>query len=305
VYPIDIFTYDRLYLMTKLQRIQKDKNTKVLIAGSSYSMVGVLESEMPVPAVNVAVNAQDLYYSLLSARVALNLDDGIDTIVLSCAYYFFFSDMEDSPSDYMLSVLSKVNYPVYKKLHGYEGPLQELYHGRDDEPVYDCFVSLESVRDYYQQVLMRNIQYHSYYNNYNVRPMGGMLSFDFKEKTDEQNFAGGKIRASAHNKNFNMERGKRNIKVLEEFLREMEKANKKVILFIPPVTKFYRNGVSEEMKQAYETFVFPIVQKYSCCKLLDLFASEQFGVSDFQDYDHLNLYGAKKLSELLVQEIKE
>ena len=102
-----------------------------------------------------------------------------------------------------------------------------------------------------------------------------------------------------------MERGKRNIKVLEEFLKDMEKANKKVILFIPPVTKFYRSGVSEEMKQAYETFVFPIVQKYSCCKLLDLFASEQFDVSDFQDYDHLNLYGAKKLSKLLVQEIKE
>ena len=304
VYPIDMFTYDRLYLTAKLDKIKKEQS-KILLTGSSYTMVGLLEDKMPDKSSNVAVNAQDLYYTLLSAKEALERSPELDTIVISFAYYFFFSDMNASPSDYMLSVLSKVNYPVYKKLHGYTGELEPVYTKQMDLPIYEILVDLTLVRDIYGTALMAELENMAYYNRINPRPAGGMLSYDFKEKTDEQNFAAGKIRAEGHNTNFDLDRGVYNQKLLDKFLDNMEELNKKVILFVPPATKFYRSGISKDMINAYNQLVLPVVESHKCCKLLNLFESDKFDENDFQDYDHLNINGANKLSEIIAEEIKK
>ncbi len=297
-FPIDAFTYDRLYLTAKLNKIEREKS-RILLTGSSYTMVGLLENKMPYSATNVAVNAQDLYYTLLSVKEAMNRSDKLDIIVMSFAYYFFFSNMNENPSDYMLSVLSKVNYPVYNKLHGYNGELLPIYLKATDIPIYEALVDLSLVRDIYHDALKRDLEGMAYFNRINARPAGGMLGYKFLEKNDEQNFSAGKIRANAHNRNFDLDRGLYNQKLLDKFLDNMEELNKKVILFIPPVTKFYRAGVSNDMINAYNQLVMPVVKSHSCCELIDLYESDKFFETDFQDYDHLNIDGANKLSEII------
>ena len=39
------------------------------------------------------------------------------------------------------------------------------------------------------------------------------------------------------------------------------------------------------------------------CTFIDLFNSEYFSETDFQDYDHLNSNGAKKLSKIIAEAI--
>jgi len=302
-YPIDAFTYDRLYLTAKLNKIEKE-NSKILLAGSSYTMVGLLEDKMPYPASNTGVNAQDLYYSMLSAKEAIARSDKLDTIVMSFAYYFFFSNMNDNPSDYQLAVLSKVNYPVYKKLYGYKGDLLPLYSKNVEIPIYEAIVDISLVRDIYHNALMKDLEGMPYYNRINVRPEGGMLSYKFREKNDEQNFATGKARANGHNGGFNLDRGVYNQKLLDKFLDNMEELNKNIILFVPPATKFYRAGISEDMVNAYKQLVIPVVEAHKCCTFIDLFESDKFNENDFQDYDHLNINGANKLSEIITSYIK-
>ena len=301
-FPIDVFTYDRLYLAAKLNKVKKEKS-KILLAGSSYTMAGLLEDKMPKSAANVAVNAQDLYYTMLSVKEAIERSENLETIVISFAYYFFFSDMNEQISDYMRSVLSKVNYPVYKKLHGYKGELLPVYSKATELPVYEAIVDISLVRDIHHNALMRELVNMPYYNEINIRPKGGLLNYSFQEKNDEQNFAAGKVRANAHNGNFDLDRGLRNQKLLDKFLDNMEELNKKVILFVPPATKFYREGVSLDMVNAYNQLVMPIINSHKNCKFIDLFASEKFNEQDFQDYDHLNINGARKLSELIAEYI--
>ena len=301
-YPIDIFTYDRLYLTAKLNQI-KNQQSEILITGSSYAMVGLLEDKMPKPASNVAVNAQDLYYSLLSAKEAMKRSPKIETIVMPIAYYFFFTNMADKPSDYMLSVLSKVNYPVYNNLHGYTGKLLPLYNKVIKSPLYERLVNFEEVRDIYYEAIMRDLENLPYYNPINLRPVGGLLSYDFKEKSDEQNFTSAKVRANAHNSIFDLDKGMENQKLLDKFLDNMEELGKKVIFFIPPTTKFYKKWVLPEMVQVYNKLVMDTVNKHKCCKIIDLFNSEYFSESDFQDYDHLNSCGAEKLSKIIAETI--
>ena len=144
----------------------------------------------------------------------------------------------------------------------------------------------------------------AYFNRINVRPSGGMLSYNFREKSDEQNFAAGKVRANGHNGNFDLDRGLSNQKLLDSFLEDMEELNKKVILFVPPTTKFYREGISPDMVNAYNQLVLPVVEKYKNCTFINLFESDKFNDEDFQDYDHLNMTGAEKLSDIIASYIK-
>lgn len=302
-YPIDMFTYDRLYLTAKLSKI-KCEQSEILIAGSSYSMCGLLEEKMPYKAANIGVNAQDLYYTLFSVKEALNRSAGLDTVVIPLAYYFFFSDMNDKPSDYLLSVLSKVDYPVFNKLNGYKGELKPVYSKVTDFPVYEAIVDLAAVRDIYHNALMKELMNLPYFNNINKRPKCGMLSYDFREMSDEQNFSAAKIRAEGHNGNFDLDRGIANQRLLDKFLDNMEELGMKIILFVPPTTKFYKAGVSGDMVNAYTQLVVPIVNAHKCCTFIDLYNSDLFLEEDFQDYDHLNENGAVKLSDIIASHIE-
>jgi hypothetical protein len=85
----------------------------------------------------------------------------------------------------------------------------------------------------------------------------------------------------------------------------MEELNKKVILFVPPATKFYRASISKDMVNSYNQLVLPVVEAHKCCTLINLFESDEFNENDFQDYDHLNINGANKLSEIIAKEIKK
>lgn len=303
-FPIDDFTYDRLYLTAKLSKIQNEQS-RILLAGSSYTMTGLLENKMPYPSVNLAVNAQDLYYTLLSVKEAISRSQNMDTIVISFAYYFFFSNMNDNPSDYMLSILSKIIYPIYKKLNGYKGELKEISVKVDESPICEAIVDISVIRDLYYSAVIKELGNMQYFNRIKKRPEYGLLNYSFLEKTDEQNFAAGKVRAEGHNAGFDIDRGVINRELLDKFLDNMEELNKKIILFIPPATKFYKESVSKDMINSYQQLVMPIVNSHKCCALIDLFNSQEFNEQDFQDYDHVNEKGAEKLSEIIAKYIKE
>ena len=296
------FEYDRLYLSGKLHSLSVRPEVRIFIAGSSYAMVGLLESAMPRPAVNAAVNAQDPYYSLLCAKKAIALRPEIDTILLPLAYYFFFSDLADHPSDYSLSILSFVDIPVFQDRHGYAGDLKVRSMGELPNPVIDAMCERTELQKQGEDLMAEKLSRLPYFNDtYKKRPPGGMLSYCFQEKTDEQNQKVGAIRAYSHNQNYHMGHGRKNLALLDEFLTQMDREKRRVILFVPPVTDFYRDAVSREMQDSYYQLVLPLVKQHPSCVFVDLFDSPQFDRSDFQDYDHLNQKGAEKLSKLLAK----
>lgn len=302
-FPLDNFTYDRLYLTAKLNKIEKEKS-KILFTGSSYTISGLLEDKIPCSSVNLGINNQDLYYSLLSVKEAIKRSDKLDTIVISFPYYFFFTNMNENPSDDMLFVLSKVNYPIYKKLKGYKGELLPVHKKEEDSPIYEAIIDMEFVLDIYHEAIVKELENMSYYNKINKRPPFGRLSYNFLERDDEENFMAGKLLANEHNSNFDLDMGLYNQKLLDNFLDDMEALNKKVILFLPPATKFYKSGILEDMVNSYNQLVMPLVNKHKICKFIDLYNLDKFSEEDFLDYDNLNVGGANKLSKIIASNIK-
>jgi hypothetical protein len=299
-FPMDTFDYDRLYLSGKLQSLSTSRNdTSIILAGSSYAMVGLKESLMPRPAVNLAVNAQDPYFTFLSVKNAKKYCSKIDTIVIAGGYYFWHTDMSDNPSDYYKSVLTRTNYPVLKKLHNYDGEILPQMLQSSFDPFLEKVFDLSRIyKKEYNRISLRLAALEYYNPEFNKRPANGMLTYPFREQIDEINDKAAETRAQAHNRNFNRSHLEENIREFSELLTQMEKKRVKVIILIPPATKFYRKHSSPDLRETLYESLEPVKNDHDFT-FLDLFDSPDFDLEDFQDYDHLYTVGAEKLSGIV------
>jgi len=301
-YPIDIFDYDRLYLSGKLQSLSSSRNdVSIVLGGSSYAMVGLREDMMPHPAVNLAVNAQDPYFAFLAAETAKKICRKIDTVVIAGGYYFWHTDMSDNPSDYYKSVLTRTNYPVLKSLHNYKGERLSPMQQSQSDPFIEKMFDFQRLCEKENNKISARLATLAYYNDdINPRPANGMLQYLFREQSNEINDKAAKARAQAHNGNFNLKHIEDNMRLLSNFLLRMKKKRVRVILLIPPVTKFYRPHSMPELRETVCESLEPVKKEFNFT-FLDLFDSPDFDVFDFQDYDHLNDKGAEKLSKIIAE----
>ena len=299
-YPVDGFDYDRLYLSGKLRSLTVGKNnTEIILSGSSYAMVGLRESLMPRPATNLATNAQDPYYAFLSAKTAKKYCSKINTVVIAGGYYFWHTDMSDNPSDYYKSVLTRTNYPVFKDLHHYKGDIPPAILQIQRDPLLETVFDFARICEKDNNRISTRLAFLEYYNaEVNPRPEYGMLRYPFREQGDDVNEKAAQTRAQAHNGNYSLEHLADNMNSLSEFLLQMKKKQVTVIIIIPPATKFYRQFSAPELRASLYEQLAPVRAEYSF-EFLDLFDDPLFDVNDFQDYDHLNIQGAGKLSAII------
>lgn len=277
-YPIDAFVYDRLYLESRLNNLSKNKGN-ILITGSSDAISIKLGNK----ATNVCINNQDLYYSLLSVREVIKRSNTIDTIVISLPYRFLFSNIMATLSEHDTLFLSHVFYPVYNTAGKYKEELLPLYIKHGSNPVYESIVNLEDICNIYHNAIISDLENMEYYNEINAR------------KREEH--------IECINNSLDFDKAMENKVLLDKFLENMEELNKKVVLFVPPATKVYREITLNEMVGIGKTLMSEVADKYKKCELIDLFESGNFGDDDFFDEFSLNDKGVKKLSDIVEKHI--
>jgi len=296
-FPSDIFDYDRLYLSGKLRSLSGSrKNVSIALGGSSYAMVGLKEDLMPRPAVNLAVNAQDPYYAFLSIEQAKNACRRINTVVIAGGYYFWHTDMSDDPSDYYRSVLTRVNYPVFHDFHHYRSEPADPMKRAQFDPLLEKLFDLQHLCEKRNADISTRLASLSYFNDeINKRPVNGMLNFSFREQPDAVNDRAAEARAKGHNGNFNLKRLEANDGIFRQFLARMSGEQVRVIVLVPPVTKFYKQHIAPELKETTLEHLQAVREDFDFI-FLDLTESSDYDVDDFQDYDHLSDKGARRLS---------
>ena len=304
-FPMDLFDYDRIYLSGKLQSLMTSRNdTAIVLAGSSYAVVGINEHLMPRPAINLAINAQDPYFSFLSIKAAVKQCKKIDYAVITGGYYFWHTDMSDDPSDYYISVLTRTNYPVLGKMHNYKGGILPAMQQSHKDPFLESIFDLGRVyKKEHNRTSIRLASLDYYGTELNVRPPYGMLKFPFREQSDEVNNKAAQLRAKGHNRIYSVAHLEENIGEFSRFVLQMEKKRVKVLVLIPPATSFYRQFSAPELRDTFYKMLEPM-RGSNNFNLVDLFDSPEFDDNDFQDYDHLNDYGAVKLSKMVARVIK-
>lgn len=118
------------------------------------------------------------------------------------------------------------------------------------------------------------------------------------ELSEEERWEAGKKRTQMHNGNKKYKvTFQENCQLLWGFLRFCGEKGINAIVVIPPATKYYRTALDGSYR---EELVGVLESADGIVHLLDLFESEEFEASDFNDTDHLSDAGAGKLTQMIL-----
>jgi hypothetical protein len=90
-----------------------------------------------------------------------------------------------------------------------------------------------------------------------------------------------------------------NVSSLKSIIEFGRRHNIQIVLFTPPAYETYTNNLNkEQLNRTIET-AENISRQFDNCLYINLLENESFSESDFYDSDHLNEFGAKKLTLLI------
>lgn len=117
--------------------------------------------------------------------------------------------------------------------------------------------------------------------------------------SDDEKKESGKERASQHNKSQKRKLSfNENVGLFQDLVALCMEKNINLVIVVTPGTKYYRANLWEGFK---ESFYNVLNDADGVIHLLDLFDDESFGDEDFVDLDHLNEFGAKKMTGAILE----
>ena len=298
-FPVDEFAYNRLFLKSKFNKL-KTEEIDTIICGLSYTQYGIIEGAFDDKTVNLSVTGQDMAYQILIARHALTLNPGIKTIVLPMAYYQGFYDMVKDDAPIHQNVVSRINIPLLMNGRGYKGPMYNEYFGSKDYlKIYELILDTDRIKSDHENEICKLLADRDYFNELHEFYSTGGLDFDFHLLNETDKYPGSAKTAELNERVVTDEGFALSCRLLMDFLNDMRTANKKVLVFVPPMTKYLYEGYSNELKSRFYEIYPKLINAYYNARLLDLSTDNDFDDSDFVDYEHLSASGAIKLTAKL------
>lgn len=290
------YNHDYYYLKNALLYAEKPNITS-LISGSSYGVFGI-DMTLIKAAVNLSSISQDLYYSQILLKLICEKNTNIKNIVLCVGYYYFFSDLSKTQNPDELSRISKVYKPLLNDIHNcilLPPSLTKLYESNiiDVRSVLDVYARDEYLKGFFHK----------------KRPRKYFASKEWEDKTkdwidlnEDEKMKAGERRATLHNKSIKRESSlKENVRLFNDFVDFCTNNKINLLLVVTPFTTYYRKFLDPTFKTE---FYHVINEVAGTIHLLDLSDNKMFADSDFNDTDHLNDFGAKKLTLAIVDTLK-
>lgn len=300
-YPMDDMVYNRLFIESKLKRLETEDVT-CIVSGLSYTQYGILEGRMPFSTVNLSVTAEDTPYSVLMAEHALKINPKVETVVMPMTYYQGCYDMSDDDIELHKQVVSRVNIPILNNARNFQDSVrgENGYYVGKPLKIYEKVLKLDALRVAQENIIRDELMHMEYFNEMNPQNPSGGLKFDFQQLASrEEKLASAKITAE-HNERICTSAGYSEvIKYLKHFLDMMQAAGKRVLVFVPPMTEYLYESYHKELKAFYYDKIVTLLERYDNVIFTDLAADKRFLETDFCDFEHLDYSGAEKLTQII------
>lgn len=286
--------WDYIYLKKCFVRNSKNK-PEVIVLGSSYSIFGYEDDKV----LNLALPSQDIYYALQIAKKCIEDNEKIKKIVLGIGYYTLNCDLSLTKSLDETNRIYDVYNPILNDFHNMKSEnINKIYMQQKKRDlilskVINVYLYIHSIEKYFNQTthtrerrsLISGKTWHS-------------IPKDEKECIAE-------IRVAAHEKTLNYKATlEENKQKLVEF-KEMLGNSIFLCIFIAPMSEEYVSKMSlEYISASRETVQF--LEK-TADKFIDLNKKVfyKYVPQDFVDADHLNDYGARKMTKEINEWLKE
>lgn len=291
------YNYDYYYLKNALLH-SSDPEVSTLISGSSYGVFGV-DTSLLFNAVNLSSISQDLYYSLKLIYSACETNKNVKNIVLCLGYYYFFSDLSKTQNTNEIRRISNVYKPLFNDIHNCPilPPKQNILYESaifDIPSIIDIYTQSEYIKGFFNQDRPRE--------KYATKEWDDK-SKNWNELNINEKIEAGKRRADQHNRSIKRKSSfLENISLFQDFLNFCGSKKMNLILVVTPATPYYLNCLLPEHKFV---FYYVLNEVDGVIHLLDLSDDSSFSDCDFNDTDHLNDSGARKLTTKILSVLQE
>jgi len=263
------YSYKANYLETH------GKQVEILILGSSHSLYGIDPGEFSYKTFNAAHVSQslDLDYAILQKY--LNKLPNLKTVVIPVSYGSLFAKL-----DFGIEKWRVKDYSIYYGLN-ISVPFEKRFE----------IFSKGNIQKLKDHVLGKT--------DLGITELG--LGTNLRKRTKENLQESGKTAANRHTKEKDTAQTMlpRMQSYLKSIIESCQKKNCHVILLTMPAWHTYRENMDAwQWGKTLET-VQELEKHYPNIHYFNFIADSRFVANDFNDADHLNLHGTKKMSKIL------
>lgn len=253
-------------------------SVKVLIEGSSHSFFGIEPNCFSENAFNAAHESQGIRYDYFIFSKFFDDMDSLKILILPISYFSLFSIYpENSKEDWRTKY-----YSIYYgcKYHRFEPKYNlETYNGLH-------------LKDVANSVLGR-------VNHWTCNDLGWGIYYKLERRSKDWEESGA-IAAKRHTKTkIDTVILAKNKMMVEEMINKCGQKNVFVVILTTPTYHTYRENLDRKQLDLMIECCEYFEKQHDNVYYLNMLADERFQPDDFFDADHLNEYGAEKLSRIL------
>lgn len=269
------YSYKNEWLTTNAASI------RVLCLGSSHSFYGIEPSLFSCKAFNASHVSQTLKYDHFIFSKFIDQMDSLKVLVLPISYFSLYdfgpeNDIEDWRVKY---------YSIYYgcKFHKFEPKYRlETYYG------------LHLKRVFYS--MLGKVDHRT------CNELGRGTTYKLECRSEDWQKSG-IIAAKRHTLDIDTVVLEKNKKIVESMINKCGQKKVFIVILTTPTYHTYRENLNREQLKLMEDCCNSFVVQYDNVCYLNLLADERFCEEDFYDADHLNEFGAAKLTKILQQTI--
>lgn len=250
----------------------------VLILGNSHAYRGIVTEDFIQNSFNASYVSQSLDIDHMIFSKYKDRMEELDIIILTISYPSLFNSLHTSVEDWRIK-----NYNIYYDFNLTRNPKNYLeIFGNNFEN------NRKRLEDYYLQ----------------KKTMIKSESLGSSYFLGSDNLKTSASKAAKRHTNVQYTYFKEYLFYLSEIIQFAKKNKIKIIFITPPVTSYYFNELDKKQLNLMNFTLDSLAERNENVYRINKLQSELFIDSDFKNGDHLNLNGAKKLTQLLNREIE-
>lgn len=273
------------YVLKRTYLDAHSNEIETLILGTSHNFYGLDPVYFTGKTFNAAYLTQSLDYDYAIIKKYENKFASLKTMVLDISYFSLYSRLETS---FWIK-----NYVIYYGMTNTGRSVNNYFEILNGNGFQSCS---RLYRFYVRKIVP-------------IRCTGLGWGKDYKYSNRKDLAASGKQSAKRHVRNISLEKNKMNFEInyttLQSIIDWAKQKNIQLVLLTAPAFKTYREALDSSQLNSTTKAVNELVTKNKNCSYLNLFSDTTFTEADFFDADHLDETGAKKLSVLVNEKIKE
>lgn len=254
------------------------RTIQVLNMGSSHAFYGIEPNLFSCKAFNAAHVSQSIKYDHFIFSKFVNDMDSLKVLVLPISYFSFTS------------------FGPEKGIEDWRAKYYSIYYGckyHRFEPKYNLEI--------YNNLRLKKVLYSVFgkVNHRTCSDLGWGTTFKFENRSNDWKKSG-PIAVKRHTSaKIDMGIVEKNKRLIEEMLDKCGRKQVKVIIMTMPAYQTYRENLNQKQLELMEECCGYFVKHHDNVCYLNLMADERFCEDDFYDADHLNEFGAAKLTRIL------